>query len=225
MVDLFATIIPVELSVRVRHANQIVLGEVVEQFAYWDDSKHNIYTTHRVKVTAYLKGKQTEQYIQLITLGGIVEDEAQTVFPNIELEIGKEYCLFMVEAPMTQLHPEIARARTNTSAYFQAFAHVQGVLPLSNALYLDNFSQNRWTETALIEEISVFRAGTIEEAEEMIIKGTDFGDEIGTIEFTNSNSGGLDMGLLTYETDILYWTDSEIRLKVPAFAGTGYTYL
>jgi len=266
MVDLLAIVVPVDLSVRVQHAKQIVLGEVIEQSAYWDESKHNIYTTHRLKVMAYLKGQQTEQYVQLITLGGIVDDEAQSVFPNIQLEIGKEYCLFMIDAPTTKLQPEIARTRTSTSTYFQAFAHVQGILPLNKEVYVDNFSQNKWTETTLLEKIleishftpiapngnlfqartpekegsatsrsrrsiqlsngvgqttSSFRAGTIEEAEEMIIKGTDFGNEIGTIEFTNSNTGGLNMGPITYETDILYWTDSEIRLKVPSFAGTG----
>lgn len=261
-----AIIIPVELSMRTRHAKQIVLGKVIDQSAYWDSAKHNIYTTHRLKVTAYLKGQQTEQYVYLITLGGIVEDEAQAVFPNIQLEIGKEYCLFLLDAPTNKLQPEIIRTRVAANTYFQAFAHIQGVLPIKELRYTDNFSQKKWTEAALVEEIkaishfepvkpngvrfqartsetapitiarsnrtiqlsngtgqttAVFRAGTIEEAEEMIIKGTEFGTEMGTIEFTNCNTGGLDMGLLTYETDIRYWTDSEIRVKVPAFAGTG----
>ena len=265
--DLFAIIVPVELSVRVRHAKQIVLGEVVEQFAYWDASKHNIYTAHKLKVTAYLKDQQTEQYVQLITLGGIVEEEAQIVFPNIHLKIGKEYCLFMEEASATKIYPAASvRSRNANDIYFQAFAYVQGVLPLNERVYVDNYAQTKWTESTLIDKIfktshftpmapngkvfqarrpeneraassrnsktiqlsngvgqptSIFRAGTIEEAEEMIITGTDFGNEMGTIEFTNSNTGGLDMGLLTYETDILYWTDTEIRLKIPSFAGTG----
>ena len=266
MVDLFAIIVPVDLSVRVRRANQIVLGEVVSQSAYWDKAKHNIYTAYRLKVTAYLKGQQTEQYVYMIAPGGVVEDEAQIVFPNIHLEIGKEYCLFMLNAPTTQLQPNIAHLRTTNRTYFQAFAHVQGVLPLNDAVYADNYAQTKWTENKLLEEIveisqfppktplgnlfqarthekeqplfirrgksiqlsnglgqttSTFRAGTIEEAEEMIIKGADFGNQVGTLEFTNGNTGGLDMGLITYETDIVYWTDEEIRVKVPAFAGTG----
>jgi len=264
--DLSAIIVPIELSVRTRRANQIVLGEVVDRSSYWDKDKRNIYTASRLKVTAYLKGQQVEQYVYMVTLGGIVEDEAQVVFPNIHLEIGKEYCLFMVDAPTTKLRPEIAQARTTTKTHFQAFAHIQGVLPLNESVYTDNYTQTNLTENRLLEKIfeisqftpvspnghifqarkhekeqaatsrssssiqlsngagqttSVFRAGTIDEAEEMIINGADFGTEIGTIEFTNSNTGGLNMGLLTYETDILYWTENEIRVKVPAFAGTG----
>lgn len=266
IVEVSAIIVPVDFSVRVRQSNQIVLGEVVEQSAYWDENKHNIYTAYRLKVTAYLKGQQTEQYVYMVALGGIVGEDAQTVFPNIHLEMGKEYCLFMIDAPNTKLRPEIAHRRTTRGTYFQAFAHVQGVLPLREAGYVDTYTHNKWTEDILLNEIqkisqftpttpngnifqarkqeqaqvvinrnsknielvngkgqptSTFRAGTVEEAEEMIIKGADFGNAIGSIEFTNSNTGGLGMGLLSYETDIVYWTDSEIRVKVPAFAGTG----
>ena len=261
---LLAIIVPIPLEERIQHSTQIVLATLVEQQSYWDIGKKNIYTSNLFEITAYLKQGTTKSYIQMITLGGVIGADAQTVFPAIQLEIGVAYCL-LLEAPIEkQLPLEVASARTAATAYFQPVAYMQGVLPLKDGKYIDSFSKTNWTETNLVNTIkrqvqfspvtpvgttfsprtngivqqslsrsglilsngsgeptSTFYAGTIDTDKEMIISGSGFGNQVGFLQFTNSNTGGIDMGLITYETDIVYWNDGEIRAKIPSFAGTG----
>ena len=68
---------------------------------------------------------------------------------------------------------------------------------------------------------STFHAGTIDESNEMIIEGNGFGSNAGLVEFPNADNGGLSMISVDYGTDIIYWTDTEIRVKVPKQAGSG----
>ena len=77
------------------------------------------------------------------------------------------------------------------------------------------------TKNGAGEITSNFNAGTIEEDYQMIIEGSGFGATAGVIEFPNADVGGLGSITLEYGTDIIYWTDSAIRIKVPKEAGTG----
>jgi len=66
-----------------------------------------------------------------------------------------------------------------------------------------------------------FHAGTTDENEELIINGSGFGTSAGTVQFSDANNGGGSFISSNYETDLVYWTDSEIRLKIPNKAGAG----
>ena len=68
---------------------------------------------------------------------------------------------------------------------------------------------------------TTFHAGTIDENNEMIIEGNGFGTNVGLVEFPNADNGGLSMVSVDYGTDVIYWTDTEIRVKVPKQAGSG----
>ena len=264
--QLLAIIVPIPLEERIKYSTQIVIATLVEQQSYWDIGKKNIYTSNRFEVTAYLKHGMVQSHIYMTTLGGIVEEDAQMVFPTIQLEIGVSYCLLLDASLEKQLPLEVTSSRTAATAYFQPVAYVQGVLPLKDGQYVDSFSETNWTEAHLVNKIkrhvqfspitptgttftprtqgtpeqslsrssnhlslsngagrttSTFYAGTIDVDKEMIISGSGFGNQVGFLQFTNSNTGGIDMGLITYETDIVYWTDEEIRVKIPSFAGTG----
>jgi len=67
----------------------------------------------------------------------------------------------------------------------------------------------------------VFVTGTIEEENDLIIEGTGFGDTAGTIEFDNSDSGGRSIITVDQATDIVSWTNTAIRVKIPTRAGNG----
>ena len=69
------------------------------------------------------------------------------------------------------------------------------------------------------ESTNTFVGGTIDEANELIIKGNGFGTT-GLISFPNADNGGTNDLLLT-APDLVYWTDTEIRIKVPRNAGSG----
>ena len=68
---------------------------------------------------------------------------------------------------------------------------------------------------------STFSAGTVDENNEIIIEGNGFGANVGLVEFPNADNGGLSMISVDYGTDVIYWTDTEIRVKVPKQAGSG----
>lgn len=71
---------------------------------------------------------------------------------------------------------------------------------------------------------SFYKAGTIEKNNELIITGTGFGTTSGTVEFTNATDGGASVVIIptqTAITDIVHWTDTEVRVKIPSAAGTG----
>jgi hypothetical protein len=65
-----------------------------------------------------------------------------------------------------------------------------------------------------------FIAGTIVANNEIIIIGTGFGSAVGTIEFANADSPTLFVSL-TNATDLISWTNTQIRAKIPRRAGTG----
>ncbi len=67
----------------------------------------------------------------------------------------------------------------------------------------------------------VFITGTIDDENDLIIEGTGFGDTAGTIEFDNSDSGGRSIITIDQATDIVSWTNTAIRVKIPTRAGNG----
>lgn len=66
-----------------------------------------------------------------------------------------------------------------------------------------------------------FVTGTIDAENDLIIEGTGFGNTIGTIQFANSDSGGRSNIAVDQPTDIVSWSNTSIRLKIPSRAGNG----
>ncbi len=68
-----------------------------------------------------------------------------------------------------------------------------------------------------------FYAGTIDTDKELIIKGTGFGGTRGSskVEFDWADDGGMSLIQPPVTSDYVSWSDIEIRVKVPAYGGTG----
>ena len=66
-----------------------------------------------------------------------------------------------------------------------------------------------------------FYAGTILPEHEIIIQGSGFGNSVGQILLPNADVGGLGFSEIEEGSDLIYWTDTEIRFKIPNTAGTG----
>lgn len=258
----FSIVIPIDLSDRAEYSEQIVLAKLISSHSYWDASKNNIYTSHRLQVAAYLKEGNQQKIITIIVPGGIVEEDAQIVSPSIDMHIGTEYCLFLKRAPIHHIQPQLLTSKL-ANTYFQPYAYMQGVLPLQEGQYIEPITKEIFSEKVLVDKIFdkvkvepikpdgiVFRArthelprkitpntlilknglgsatdkfvgGSIDPEKELVIQGSNFGSAIGFVQFSNSNTGGISKEIIDYETDIVYWRDDEIRVKVPPFAGTG----
>ena len=66
-----------------------------------------------------------------------------------------------------------------------------------------------------------FYAGTVIPEHEMIIEGSGFGSSVGQILLPNADIGGLGFTEIEIGADLIHWTDTEIRFKIPNTAGTG----
>ncbi len=260
----FATIYPISIDQRIQQSKQIAIGKIVQQYCFWDAEKQNIYTAHLLEVTAYLKKASSQQYVELITLGGVLEEDAQIVYPSMDLTLYQTYFFFLEEAPLTVMTNNTQANRTQIPR-FCAYSYIQGVLPLQKGNYIDyldkspkpinqllkktqhstQFAAKRPNGTAFVFEngtissttnargasitlknglgqaVPHFHAGTTDEKEALIINGGGFGTTPGKVQFSDANSGGMSFVSSNYETDLIYWTDTEIRLKIPAKAGTG----
>ena len=262
--DLMAIVLPIDLEHRTEKSKQVVLARVIGHSSYWDETHSNIYTAHRLEVMSYLKQSSNAQMIQVITKGGVVGEDAQIVFPEVSLSIGKQYCLFLEKVVTTSINPSAYAARINTNNYFHLYAHHQGVMLLEEEGYRDTYFDAQLEEHTLLKRIytttrfqaihpsgvvfrarqhrqveqlqngqplilknglgqtiSSFQAGTIDADKVLVISGSGFGNQVGTIQFTNSDTGGLTKKEIQHPSDILAWTDQEIQLKIPSFAGTG----
>lgn len=68
---------------------------------------------------------------------------------------------------------------------------------------------------------SGFVSGTIVTNNELIINGSGFGATTGTLEYSNADDGGATVISNTVTSDIVSWSDTQIRVKIPTDAGTG----
>jgi len=259
----YATIYPISIDQRITASKQIAIGKVVQQYTFWDDNKQNIYTAHLLEITAYLKKTSTKQYVEIITPGGVIEDEAQIVYPNIELVLHKSYFFFLDNLSLITIRNTPTVNRTSIPR-FCAYSYIQGILPLQHNHYVDYIDKtpqpidkllkktqaltqfiakrpngnvfifekesmpiatsarkNITLKNGLGETVAHFHAGSTDESEELIINGSGFGTVPGTVQFSDANNGGSSFINSNYETDLVSWTDSEIRLKIPNKAGSG----
>jgi hypothetical protein len=65
-----------------------------------------------------------------------------------------------------------------------------------------------------------FVNGTMPASNQIIINGISFGSSVGSLQFSNVNDGGA-TNTSTVADDIIYWTDNQIRAKIPGLAGFG----
>jgi hypothetical protein len=71
-----------------------------------------------------------------------------------------------------------------------------------------------------------FVAGTDEVSNELIINGSGFGSSAGTVEFPNADDGGGSYWVAPIvPSDLVSWSDTQIRIKIPESAGTGTLFV
>jgi len=131
-----ASLYPISIDQRIQASKQIAMGKVVQQYSFWDAGRQNIYTAHLLEVTAYLKKNSDQQYIEIVTPGGVIEDEAQIVYPSIDMDLHQTYFFFLEEPPLTVMSNNEQANRTQIPR-FCAYSYVQGILPLQQNNYID----------------------------------------------------------------------------------------
>lgn len=79
--------VEVSLKNRCAEATLIIEGRVLERSCFWDLQHKHIYTKNLVDVYKVFKGKLSSQSIEIITEGGVVEDNMEDVSNSLILNI------------------------------------------------------------------------------------------------------------------------------------------
>lgn len=245
-----SALIEVSIEDQVNNSEAIVEGKVVDKTTFWDTNGENIYTLNRIEVSKVFKG-QSSNYIELITEGGAIGLQAQHVSHSLRLQPGdlgifmlakNEVGLQRQTAPQSDTFKSYSaiqgfyKYNVSNDIAVNPFVGYKGI---SNNFYkiIEGNSGNsyqRMTAFNVNEAInksgsgrnamaigsispSVSTAGT---GDIITITGTGFGSVTGAVGFSNSDFGGFAFSD-ALESQIMSWSDTEIQVQVPDFAGTG----
>ena len=245
-----AQIIEIPLENRTAISTDIVEGTVISQFSFWDDNQHNIYTAHKIQVFKLLKGGTTDEYIELITPGGTVGLQKQTVQPSLQVSTGDVGVFFLKQnaIPManTSFQTNIQLKPTAGPQGFIEYDVHQGLAADPFAIYDDpeiqvlesiqtltgqiptsiqpyDFSDIVALQLGVMEASSItsFTPTTATAGTQTTITIT--GNDFGSsgvVRFSNADDGGN-----TYidgsPAEIISWNNSTIVVQVNSYAGTG----
>lgn len=91
---LFGQLYEVSLDEKIQKSSLIVEGKVIESKCYRVDDE-TIYTAHKIKVSALLKGEYLDEYLTITTWGGEIEGELQTWTHLLTLNKGERGIFFL----------------------------------------------------------------------------------------------------------------------------------
>lgn len=92
--------LPLAPAQRVAESSLVVEGEVLDARGFWDAAHRHIYTAHRVRVFQVFKGSPTSE-ITVVTEGGSVDLDQQTLTNTLTLTPGQQGVLFLYPAPFS----------------------------------------------------------------------------------------------------------------------------
>lgn len=235
------------LSEIIHRSDVLVEGRVVSKHAFWDDARKNIYTRNTVEVITIFKGAAVAtSVLQVITCGGIVDDQMELVSELVQFQVGDAglFCLIPCSRALpggpywenygsphgffqydwqrnTVEHP--FHPLNNIAAFrkqIQDFGLDAPVVIPGKALDTPP-AANRMPPAITSFSPTSISAGT---GSMLTINGTGFGSTSGSVRFINSNTGS---NFTADASDIVSWNDTQIQIIVPSTvsgsgcAGTG----
>ncbi len=238
--------IPVSLQERCTEATTIVEGKILSKTSYWNTEHNNIFTSHIVAVYKSFKGEDSLKEIEIITEGGIVDSMMQVVSSSLPLIVG-DYGVFLLKPCKVPLPESLvpAKSRFVTVAAAQGFIRFNPGDETASDVFNDyiNISENVYhviestTGNALkvitkpdatkrtrdAVTISGFTPSTLSAGTNSIltITGSGFGASRGDNSVAFMDANYKSAYSTAYSTEYISWSDTEIKLYVADFAGTG----
>lgn len=227
----------------------IVSGEVVQQYSYWTESRSTIYTVNTVEVSKIFKSNHSPSYVNVITEGGLVGMDGLIVSHQVRLRKKTKgyFFLQMIDVNLLGYKSEenLYKFENNANGFFSYDAYKDEVKLPKDKLKRDDFetilSSRSNQKTTLIKSqllsshisslsssavIDQLNPTTIEAGDSQILTingsgfGTPSGNTFGDVEFKNADDGG-DTWLEVLNSQIVSWSDNQIKVEVPDFAGSG----
>lgn len=236
----------IPLEDQIEQASLIVEGKVVERKSYLSSINNHIYTINKIQIYRVFKGVQ-EEFINVVTKGGSIDFKKEEVMPSLQLR-KNTMGVFILEPEINQFEGLNTPLNTyhvysdlqgfyayneyeNTvSSPYYSFSSIQesfysrlsSITNKNTELLEYNFAYEIASKNLASNTISSFTPLEVHSGtdETIVISGTDFGNEIGSVQFKNADNGGF-----TYESafdsGIRDWSNTSITVLVPSFAGTG----
>lgn len=235
----------VPLEDRVQESAIIVEGKVIKQEPFYGEKNGLIYTNNLIEVFSVFKGEVHPQTVELVTMGGVLGDEALVVHPSLQLNLG-QYGIFMMKIytgnkidskkeiiyrPVADSYSLIAydpfletakdgphrsfQSRQQLYEDFEAITNRKHIVKKQLEVPSKNFE--------MAPAISSFTPTTANggKSETITISGSGFGVLAGTVFFDDPNDGTGGNFTSTISWHIISWNDTEIVVRVPSTAGTG----
>jgi hypothetical protein len=233
----------ISLEERIYNSDLVILGEVIDSKSFWDINQKNIYTSYKIDVYKTIKGAEISQ-LEIVELGGIVDDIWQIVSPSIEFDNGDVGFFVLNNLGSNSEISNVCNARHKISGGRNGFWGVQdkevfdlNSLPTSDKEIIDFFQRSfeslnqisgfkgklqlkRTSAKHTITSISPTEA-TAGTGSLLNIYGTGFGSTQGNGQVWFSNS---DYASAIYSSscgDIMLWSDTHIKIVIPEKAATG----
>ncbi len=241
----------VPLSEQVKHSTQIIEGKVISKKSFWDINHHNIYTINTVEVYKSFKGiahstleiiteggvVDTAAQITSLALELVVGDMGVFMLYGSNVQFSPEnniganryesYSAIQGFYKYDIFDDRVANSYTLFNGISQKFypsivSYVNSNFVKVSEFDIDNYintrSQNRMGAIA----ISSFSPTTITGGTKSVltIDGAGFGSETGEVIFRDANIGG-QSSFTALTSQIISWTDTQIKVEVPSRAGTG----
>jgi hypothetical protein len=235
----------VPIEDRVAESAIIVEGKVIKQETFYGEKNGLIYTNNLIEIYRVFKGDIQQQTIELVTMGGVLGDEALVVHPSLQLNSGqfgiflmKVYAGNKIDSKKEVIYRPVADAYSliaydpfletakdgpqktfhTRSELYEKLEHVTGRKHIiKKQLALPNKSFE------MAPAISSFTPTTANggKSETITISGSGFGVLAGTVFFDDPNDGSGGDYTSTISWHIISWNDTEIVVRVPSTAGTG----
>jgi len=102
-------IYPVSLQEKVQNSSLIVEALVESQSSFWNPAHTGIFTSNKVKLSKVFKGSIQAQYIDILTVGGSVGNEAIEASDLASLQLGETGIFFCFPNSINLRNPQTHR--------------------------------------------------------------------------------------------------------------------
>lgn len=240
----------VSLKEQINKTTLIVEGKVIFQKSFWDSGHKKIYTSNTIEIYKTFKGETATETIELITIGGTVEETTLTLSHSLQLKVG-EFGVFLL-TDFNKLLPNNVGNRKKYKTYaglqgfykfelnlkkvtniFEKYSDIENdfypkIITITKKRFkeikkITNNSKNSGNnKTQLVPFISNFSPTTSNAGtgEQITITGFSFGSVKGKVQFSDGNDGGATF-TESLDSEITNWTNNSITVRVPSRAGTG----
>lgn len=236
----------VPLSQRIQKSSLIIEGEIISSYSLWNPSHTGIITLYTIDIYKILKaGEGFEQASIIIeTRGGQVDNIMEKITPHIEMENG-DYGIFFLNP--SKNNPErfglyaanqgvltFSVIDRTASDIFHTYTDIEKsiYLPVENLTGkpFHSLKESIAAPMLRVEGINISLKPEITPAgtgDSISISGLGFGAVPGlkgAVLFSNADNGGKSQ-IKAAPSQILFWSDSLIRVQIPAKAGTGLVFV